>query len=281
MPNKPVTSREYKLMLSTDRFQDRGPGIGLFFDLIKFLVDKAGGEITERQHEEERRLTSYFDTPELALRQAGYSLRLRDERAGGGKLGVNLKYRASDRYLSAAQDLSSTGEKDDPKFEEDILPPFVSKFSNSNSVKFKEDPGLSTVGKLTALFPGLGGLDLDKDVPVRKINNFTAVEIVRKLCKFKFGGEPELKAGLSFWYLEGGERGWPLVGEFSFDYDEPNGRDDADKDKPKIKDDADKLEQYPTTTVEGANRLFAALQGQAGWFNPSGTTKTAFALEVL
>ena len=73
-----------------------------------------------------------------------------------------------------------------------------------------------------------------------------------------------------FWYLPEGDEGWPLVGEFSFDYDEPKGGRGAKK-----------LEQYPAKSVEGANRLFAALQGQAGWFDPNGTTKTAFALEVL
>lgn len=288
MTNRQVTSREYKLMLNTDRFRNRGRGTEIFFALLLFLIDKEGGEIVtkekdkpvEIQGEEERRLTSYLDTPELALRQADYSLRLRDERAVGGKLQVNLKYRSSDRYLSAAQNLSSNAEKDDPKFEEDILPPFVSKFSNSNSVKFKEDPDLDTVGKLTKLFLGLADLKLDQDIPVRKINNFTALEIVRKLCIFRFGEGLEIKASLSFWYLEEGEEGWPLVGELSFDYDEPKLEDDADKNKPKGKD-ADKLEQYPTKTVEGANRLFVALQGQAGWFNPNGTTKTAFALEVL
>lgn len=269
MANRPVTSREYKLMLNTDRFRERGRGTEVFFGLLKFLIDKEGGEIVESQDEETRRLTSYFDTPELALRQAGYSLRLRDERPAGGRFQINLKFRAPDRYISAGQDLSST-EDGNPKFEEDILPPFVSKFSNSNSLESADEPDLSSVGKLTALFPGLGGLKLGQDVAVRKINNFTAVEVVRKLCKFRFGGKPNLKASLSFWYLEEGEEGWPLVGEFSFDYD-------AAKDG----GGADKLEQYPAATVEGANRLFAAVQGQAGWFNPGGTTKTAFALEVL
>lgn len=83
MTNRPVSSREYKLMLNTDRFQDRGRGTEVFFGLLKFLIQKEGGEIitknktgsVEIQGKEERRLTSYLDTPDLALRQAGYSLR--------------------------------------------------------------------------------------------------------------------------------------------------------------------------------------------------------------
>lgn len=268
MANRPVTSREYKLMLNADRFRQRAEDTKLFFDLLKFLIAKEGGTITREQTGETRRLTSYLDTPELALRQAGYSLRLRDEGAGGERFQLNLKYRASDRYISAARDVSSTGD-DDPKFEEDILPPFVSKFSNSNSLKSEAAPDLDTAGKLTALFPGLASLNLGGDVAVRTVNGFTAAEVVRKLCKFQFGDEPELKASLSFWYLTPDEAGWPLVCEFSFDYDASGGGGEGG------------LEQYPTAAAEGANRLFAALQGQAGWFNPGGTTKTAFALEAL
>lgn len=268
MANRPVTSREYKLMLNTDRFQDRGRGTEVFFDLLNFLIRKEGGTVTEVQTEEKRRLTSYLDTPELALRQADFSLRLRDERAGGGGFQLNLKYRAPDRYLSAAQDLSSPL-GGDAKFEEDILPPFVSKFSNSNSLASETAPDLDSVRKVTATFPALAGLKLGGDVAVKTVNDFTAAEVVRKLCKFRFGGPPNLKASLSFWYLTPDETGWPLVGEFSFDYDASGGGA------------ADKLEQFPTATAEGANRLFAALQGQAGWVNLGGTTKTAFALEVL
>ena len=55
----------------------------------------------------------------------------------------------------------------------------------------------------------------------------------------------------------------------SFDYDVTGGAG------------TDNLEQFPSAAAEGANRLFAALQSQAGWFHPNGTTKTAFALKAL
>lgn len=80
--NRPITSREYKLMLNADRFKDREEGIEVFLRLIEFLIKKEGGaikKIQNKKEDEEIRLTSYLDTPELALRQQGYSLRLRDE----------------------------------------------------------------------------------------------------------------------------------------------------------------------------------------------------------
>jgi hypothetical protein len=268
MPNLPVTSREYKLMLNPDRFGERAHGTDSFFALLTFLIRKEGGTITETQTEEKQRLTSYLDTPELALRQGGYALRLRDESAGGNGFHLNLKYRAADRYLSAEQDVSSP-QAGEMKFEEDVLPPFVSKFSRSNSLASQQTPDADTVRKVVALFPGLASLKLGPDVAVKKVNDFTAAEVARKLCKFQFGGPPNLKASLSFWYLTPGEGVWPLICEFSFDYDASKGGA------------ADKLEQFPAATVTGANRLFEALQGQAGWVNLSATTKTAFALEAL
>jgi len=265
--NLPVTSREYKLILNAERFKDRDQGVEMFLRLIEFLIKKEGGDIPEKQVKEERRQTSYLDTSELALHQHGFSLRLREETKTPAEFQINLKYRAADRYTSAAQDVSSTQDAT-TKFEEDVLPPFVSKFSHSSSIKTGNLPELGRISKVAALFPAVRGLNIP-DVPVKTINDFKAFEVVRKLCKFKFGDTLAIKASLSFWYLTKKEDEWPLVAEFSFDYDvdqEPEGG---------------RLEEFPAEVVSGANRFFRALQTQTGWLNLSGTTKTAFAIEGL
>jgi len=267
--NHPVTSREYKLMLNADRFKDRDQGSQVFLGLLDFLIGKEGGNIIERQNKEERRQTSYLDTPESALHQNGFTLRLRKEAKAEDGFQINLKYRASDRYISAAQDLSSP-QADKTKFEEDILPPFVSKFSHSSSIKTKTRPDLSSIEKIAVLFPGLEKLNIEGDTAVKTVNDFRANEVVRKLCKFQFGEPPIIKASLSFWYLTEEENDWPLVGEFSFDYDELDGGTGADS-----------METYPSQVVEGTNQLFSALQSQAGWMDFNRSTKTAFALEGL
>lgn len=41
--NRPVTSREYKLMLNTVRFKERDKGSKVSLDLIAFLIKKEGG----------------------------------------------------------------------------------------------------------------------------------------------------------------------------------------------------------------------------------------------
>ena len=256
-------------MLNADRFKDRDQGSQVFLGLIDFLIRKQGGNIIEKQNKEEKRQTSYLDTPELALHQLGFALRLRKEAKAEDGLQINLKYRASDRYISAAQDLSSS-QAGKTKFEEDILPPFISKFSHSTSVNVGTMPDLSSLEKVTSFFPGLRRLGIDGDTAVKTANNFKAAEVVRKLCKFQFGEPPTIKASLSFWYLTEDENDWPLVGEFSFDYDELDGGTSGDR-----------LESYSSQVVEGTNRFFNALQNQAGWLDFNRTTKTAFALEVL
>lgn len=268
MSNLPITSREYKLMLNVDRFKERKQGCEIFLGLIDFLITKEGGEITERQIKEEPRLTGYLDTPDLAMRQQGFSLRLREGTGATPDFQVNLKYRAPDRYLSAARDISSS-KTDDIKFEEDILPPFVSKYSHSNTVKFDTKPDLDRMKQVIELFPGLAKLNINGNTPVTTIKNFIAVEVVRKLCKFRFGTAPAVKSSLSFWYLTRDENVWPLVAEFSFVYEASD------------QTDLDRLENFPIETVDGTDRFFSALRNQAGWLDPNGTTKTAFAIEVL
>jgi hypothetical protein len=45
----PITSREYKLMLNSDRFGDRNKGAESFLNLIDLLIRKQGGSILEKQ----------------------------------------------------------------------------------------------------------------------------------------------------------------------------------------------------------------------------------------
>jgi hypothetical protein len=260
--NRPVTSREYKLMLNVDRFADRERGTRQLWAVVEFLVDKAGGVVTEQQDDEEARETLYLDTPGHDLRQRGLALRVRREKEKK-KRKVTLKLREADRYLAAAYDLRTTAGDPEWKFEEDVLPPFASAFAHSVSFETKKDLDLATIADLVALFPGLGALALPATTSVVTVNGFTAQEIARKLGKVRFGDNPVVKAMVSFWYLASAPGDYPLVVEFSFDYDAPG--------------PTDALEQFSPQVVRGANDLFASLQRQSGWLDLAGTTKTAAA----
>ncbi|MEZ4866967.1 MAG: hypothetical protein R3C14_36935 [Caldilineaceae bacterium] len=285
--NRPITSREYKLMLNTERFRDRRAGAALFWKLLTFLVENQGNTVLPTsddpdQDVEKRRVTYYLDTPDYALRRADLTLRIRQETAGKKPYKTTLKARAPDRYTAAGFDLSCTQKvkADDNKFEEDVLPPFMSRFAASVSLKTEKSLQLETIGDLAELFAGIGQLDLAKTMPLRVVNGFHAHEVLHYLGKLKLDKQPTtrgakapdfvIKVALNHWYLRDDEDDYPLVTEFSFSCDAVMA-DTA----------ANQLELFPPTIIAGANRLFRDLQNQAGWLAQFGTTKTAYVFDVL
>ena len=283
--NRPITSREYKLMLNTERFRDRKAAASLFWKLLTFLVENQGNTVIPDAADpdkdtEKRRTTWYLDTPGYELQRANVTLRVREEVDAKKSYTITLKYRAPDRYTAAGCDVTCTQEvkDDDVKFEEDVVPPFVSKFSNSVSFKSKELPGLETIADLVDLFPGLRQIGMTITTPLAVVNGFRAHEVQHYLGKLKVdklptargAGLPDfvVKVALNHWYLRADENDYPLVTEFSFSCD-ANAVE------------ADHLEQFPPTVIAGANRLFRDVQNQAGWLAPFGSTKTAYVFEVL
>ena len=240
--------------------------------------------------------------PAWTWNAAGYILRVRDEQGESPRFKIMLKYRHADRYLSARQQIKG-GEKfdvkkKDKKFEEDIIPPFTSKFSRSVAIRVDKEPAPGTLAEAAEYFPILK--DLTKkgvlpDTPVVRANNFTAHEVMRYVGRFMLNGkevpplsvavpddptalgaagpsdrDPTLKACLNFWYLlPENPHDLPLVAEFSFSYDalDPGAEEG--------------MEEFPPEQVEGAERLYSALQEQAGWLLARSTTKTDFALRAM
>ena len=286
--NRPITSREYKLMLNTERFRDRRAGAGLFWKLLTFLVENQGNEVISDQVDrlekdaEKIRTTWYLDTPGYELQRANITLRVREEPGAKSPFKVTLKFRAPDRYTAAGCDVRCTQEvaDDDLKFEEDVVPPFVSKFSYSVSFKSKDLPAIKTMGDAVDVFPGLAAYDFPGKTPLRVVNGFRAHEVAHFIGKLKLDKMPTerglrempdfvVKVALNHWYLRPDENDYPLVTEFSFGFDANSQAKE------------DRLEMFPPTVVAGANRLFRDVQNQAGWLAQFGSTKTAYAFEVL
>ena len=59
--NRPLTSREFKIMLDTNRFMDRKKGTKEISTIIESLIEKQGGKFNGDVEEKERR-TWYLDT---------------------------------------------------------------------------------------------------------------------------------------------------------------------------------------------------------------------------
>ncbi len=262
-----ITSREYKLMLEANRFQNRAKGVAAFWAMVNCLIEKTptANDINPGSTDtpKKERLTWYLDTPAQSLNKNNFVLRLREEEEEGETFyKVTLKYRSPDRFISAAPNLECTKAGSKTKFEEDVVPFFSSKFSHSTSIELDKLPLLQTIGDVVKLFPGIKDLKLPQDVRIKTVNGFTAHELVYHPGKFYLGKDNErtkIKCALSFWYLLSKKDRYPLVAEFSFDYDR------------------DEREGFPLTVAQGSKYLFTALQKQSGWLNPDATTKTAYA----
>ena len=142
------------------------------------------------------------------------------------------------------------------------MPPIESKFSRSNSIPHPSLPNLETISDLVVIFPSLGKLSIPDSTPIKRVNDFTANEVCLKATKsIRFTqNSPKVKACFSFWYLLGNGDEYPLISEFSFDYDIPE-------------DISEDFQEF----IKAANLFFANLQKFPDWLSSGNSTKTSFA----
>lgn len=261
----PLASREYKLMLSTTRFHHRQTASDEWMAVVRDVVVRLGGVLIPQEELDEdvekRRRAWFLDTAVSGLGALGWTLRVRKEK--DDDFNLTLKFRSPDRYVSAAQELgASPGHNTEAKFEEDVLPPFAIQYSNSNKIKkLKKEPAPATVEGAAQLFPVLGTLGIPGNTPLGKADDFEAREVVLQVGGFRFGDGPAIKMSQTFWYpagIDARENEYPLVAEFSFDFEA-----------------AGEGDRFPLATVSGADAVFRRVQAQAGWMDVSGTTKSA------
>lgn len=276
MATDEITSREYKLMLSTTRFRHRAEASTEWMELVARVIERAGGHRLSQQEvenekaaedgkkpknladpavNEKERSTSFLDTRDGGLRNQGWILRVRRKKA---ELDLTLKFRCPDRLFAASKD-ASAARAGEMKFEEDIVPPFASQYSRSNTLKDQEDEIVpKTVREAATLFPALGELKIVPETPLLVVDGLEIHEVARQVGGFRFGGGPRLEMSHTFWYVidpETRNRN-PMVAEFSFEL-APNGG------------------EFPLETVKGAGEVYRDLQAQAGWLDVAGTTKSS------
>jgi hypothetical protein len=227
---------------------DKKKGIQELSAIIKGLIEKQDGRFMG-DIEEKERTTWYLDTNAYKLYcDNNFLLRIRKEN-NSEEYDVTLKCRHPDRYVSASYNLASSVESIDIKFEEDIVIPFISKFSLSASLKGKQIPRFSTIQDVVTVFPGLD-LGIDTGEMLSKVNNFEVIEISSKIGKIKFSGDDtEIEPELNLWYSSTKDDK-PLIVEFTF------------KCKAAKQDKAEKmlLEEYSHSLVLDADSFYQSLQ---------------------
>lgn len=267
LSNLPVTSREYKILLNSGKFTDMEAGIAGFCSEIRNVLNDLEGNFTEYR-ETFRRMAWYLDTPKSELKKHNYILRIREEPDSNKRFKITLKYRHSDRYLSASKDLTASM-RFKHKFEEDILPPYISKFSHSASIKKNKLPDLNTAADAVEIFHCLEELGLNGNSDLISPNGFTAFETTYWIGAFDFENNGNINACLNFWHKSNKRKGVPLIAEFSFDYNSA----EVNENEP---------ERYKLINVLKSYELFLRLQKMYPWISKSpSATKTHLAYNIL
>jgi len=223
-----LSSREYKILLKPENFEDMEKGIGKFWKTVKKLAKEEGFDVDSTYSDEagDPRFVTYLDTPDFALNKLGYTLRRRQKhefKAGEDrvkKYELTLKYRNSDINMSSGKDVSPAESLDGSvKFEDDIVAggnAIKSVYSKSGKVELKEETG-NSLDDYMDIFPGLKETGLSPESQLHHVNNKKIEEYKAELGEIDFGGVKG-EASLSVWYNQGKDK-TPVIGEFSFSYD--------------------------------------------------------------
>jgi hypothetical protein len=260
--NRPLTSREFKIMLQTDHFTDRKKGIKEISTVIESLIEKQDGKFeATNNYDEVERKTWFLDTNAYELYcDKKFLLRIRKKK-GSGVYDVTLKCRHPDRYVCALYDLS-VAEDAETKFEEDIITgkitdgsvTSISKFSLSATLEDTEIPDFKKIKDLVSTFPNLELGGIGSNEPLAVVNNFKATEISSKIGAITFlDDDTDVVPELNLWYSPM-EDEKPLIIELTFKCKATKQDKDKDKDKEMF------LEKYPKKLVLGVSKFYESLQ---------------------
>jgi hypothetical protein len=254
-PLRGLDSREYKVMLDPDLFwgNDADAVVTQYWADLASTAQALGHDPEGSPGDDLReRGVAFFDVEGCQLRTMGYALRHRTQ---GYDAEATLKFRSNDLLLAGTTHLDIEAEKAETKFEEDVVPPFSSKYSLS--AKVEVDPGWTpaSMDDLRELVSS-NALD-DLDGSLQLVGDTVYIEHAYKGAEIDLG-PVDAKVAITLWWTP--DQPWqPVVGEASFTLDT---QDDLDPE-----------------TIQHAGALFEAMVGLDGWVAPEATTKTALVYE--
>lgn len=216
--NSDVSSREYKVMLDHRLFKERNQAAAHFWRELKC----SGRRVKKLAFDGEFDVTKkreivLLDTLDRSIRHNGYIPRKRYNLEGEGTE-YTLKCRSPDRYVARGANVEAEN-NGEAKFEEDIGPPFVSRYSFSCTVKGpKKAP--KNLKQAATIFPVLRNLTHDgENCPIEaNLEPPNSVKMFERVLTgpiLNFAGE-HAEVALILW--SDGPDGRPLIAEFSFRY---------------------------------------------------------------
>ncbi len=282
---RPVTSREYKMMLRAKRFEGSKRDILAAAEsfraafaraITKSTVGRQGDPLARGEFEpleDEKQVTvQFFDTKDRRLRKSSFVFRQRQP-VTGGPLELTLKRRHPDRFFVSG---SETGCR--TKFEEDIKATqthsFISLHSLSGKVKeVPADTEFKSLKDIRGFFRPLKkqlGNTYNGSEKLLRVCNFIAIQTVLVGVELPISDQIRAECALIVWHQKGGDAQSPAVVEFSFRY-----RD---------KELDPKQEPFTAEMAKRSSHILQALRDQdspvAHWVDIEGPTKTAYAYSL-
>lgn len=235
-----LSSREYKLMLDTDRFvgdvETCRPKVS---DFWADICEKLGCEVDAKGKldvlkPKKQRDVFFLDTEGTDLyRLSNLVFRMRRPRGSDGPWSATLKFRHGDRLLAAAQTFHS-GDHEDIKFEEDVkaMPPagtprFWALFSRSVEAEFDDEAEPATVGDCLKPYEDFGRISLPpRNADVFRVGALRIREHVFEGGLLKLSEDVSAECALILWWKEKSHPN-PVAAEFSFRFDLEDGEASA------------------------------------------------------
>ncbi|MBC8184078.1 hypothetical protein H8E88_23550 [candidate division KSB1 bacterium] len=226
-----LNSSEYKLLLNPEKFDDYQKAFARYWEIVKTVAAKENIEVLESEHplKLKHKEISFFDTPELDLRKAGYLLRQKVKYKDGHKepgFEFGVKFRQIKPEDALAVDLTLaegyTPKDEKIELESDVVYYSVANegeettFSVSNSIIIDKQPAM-TVGSFSKIYPALTKLGIPEETILKKVAGISADEWKVAPGKLDFGDGLFGCIDMTIWLLET-ESGQVKIPEFSFDH---------------------------------------------------------------
>lgn len=228
--SRPVTAREYKVMLRAAKFDGNREDVLnaaesfriAFADAIRSVATSQDellvGDAFELRSKEKQATVQFFDTKDRRLANANFVFRRRQPVASE-TIELTLKRRHFDRFLVSG---SQTGRK--TTFEEDLKATqthgFISLYSLSGRVAgVAADTEFQTLKDIQRVFRPLKkqlGDAYDGKAKLLRVCDFTAVQTVLEGAVFPISDQCSAKCALIIWYRESGSMDSAAAVEFSF-----------------------------------------------------------------
>lgn len=247
---------EYKMLLLSEKFADRGAGMKEFWGAVEKAAQAAGLKVKKAGGPPEQdRTVQFLDTKGFEIFKTGHILRRRS--AGKDKVELTLKYRDRDPAAAFARDVTPAPETGvGVSFEEDVVARDAGAdrmYAKSGRARVSSGQAMTVAGA-AEVFPAVAGLGIDGKAGLAVVNGITVKEISVDYGRAYFDGEAKTPLSFAAWY-DGGRL---IAIEFSF----------------KIKAAGPPKGSGKNTARRNADKFFAALRGGAGKWMAAGQTKT-------